>query len=175
MQDDKDTDLNHFNEINIPSKGATYINENDIKYFLNETQRFENISALHVSIRGPKPNFEHFCNLLNNTGSSFNIICLTETWCSNSEIINSSHFDINNYKAVAFENKANQRGGSILIYVKIDLIHKIIKDLSISENDKEKLITEIIIKESNNMLLSSCYRLPKGITENLTAYLTSVF
>ena len=29
--------------------------------------------------------------------------------------------------------------------------------------------------ESKNILLSRCYRLPKGITENLTAYLISIF
>ena len=63
--------------------------------------------VLHVTFRGLKTNFENFRNLLNNTGSAFNIICLTETWCSNSEIINSSCFDINNYKAIPFERKTN--------------------------------------------------------------------
>ena len=66
---------------------------------------FENFSDLYVNIRRLKTNFENFRNLLNNTGSSFNVICLTETWCSNSEIINSSYFDINNYKSISFEGK----------------------------------------------------------------------
>ena len=112
---------------------------------------------------------------MNNTGASFNIICLTETWCSNSKIINSSYFDINNYKAIPFERKTNKRGGSILIYVKTDLMYKIRKDLSISDKDKEMLTIEIISKESKNMLISCCYRPPKGITENLPAYLASIF
>ena len=50
-------------------------------------------------------------------------------------------------------------------------MYKIRKDLSISEKDKEILTTEIIIKEIKNMLLSCCYKLPKGIMESLTAYL----
>ena len=54
-------------------------------------------------------------------------------------------------------------------------MYKIRKDLSISDKDKKILTTEIISKESKNMLLSCCYRPPKGITENLTAYLTSIF
>ena len=87
---DRDPDLNYFDETNIPSKETIYLNETDIKNFLYETQRFENVSVLHVNIRGLKTNFENFYNLLNNTGTSFNIICLTETWCSNSEIINRS-------------------------------------------------------------------------------------
>ena len=108
-------------------------------------------------------------------GSSFNIICLTETWCSNSEIINSSYFDINNYKSIPFERKTNKRGGSILIYVKTDFMYKIRKDLSIFDKYREILTIEIISKESKNMLLLCCYRSPKGITENLTAYLASIF
>ena len=34
---------------------------------------------------------------------------------------------------------------------------------------------EIISKESKTMLISCCYRSPKGITENLSAYLASIF
>ena len=55
FQDDRNPDLNYFDEINISSKEATYINETDIKKFLYETQRFENLSVLHVNITGWKP------------------------------------------------------------------------------------------------------------------------
>ena len=33
FQNDRDSDLNYFHEINIPSKERTYINETDIKIF----------------------------------------------------------------------------------------------------------------------------------------------
>ena len=49
------------------------------------------------------------------------------------------------------------------------------KDISISNKDKEILTIEIISKESKTMLISCCYRPPKDITENLTAYLASIF
>ena len=122
FQDDRDPDINYFNEVNIPSKKTTYLNEIDIKNFLHETQKLESVSVLPVNIRGLKISFENFRNLLNSTGTSFNAICLTKTWCSNSEIINSSYFDINNCKAISFERKTNKKEGSILIYVKIDLM-----------------------------------------------------
>ena len=54
-------------------------------------------------------------------------------------------------------------------------MYKIRKDVSISDTDKIILTIEIISTESKNMLLSCCYRPPKGITENLTAYLTALF
>ena len=66
FQNDRDPDLNCFDEINIPSKEATYLNETDIKNFLYETQRFENVSVFHVNIRALKTNFEYFRNLFNN-------------------------------------------------------------------------------------------------------------
>ena len=34
-----------------------YINKNSIKNFLHETQIFQNVSVLHVNIRGLKTNF----------------------------------------------------------------------------------------------------------------------
>ena len=101
---------------------TAYLNETDVKNFLHETQKLESVSVLPANIRGLKISFENFRNLLNNTGTSFNAICLTKTCCSNSEIINSSYFDINNYKAISFERKTNKKEGSILIYVKKDLM-----------------------------------------------------
>ena len=57
---------------------------------------------------------------------ALNLIIKTslETWWGYSEIINSSYFDIINYKATPFERKANKGRGSILIYMKVDLIYK---------------------------------------------------
>ena len=135
FQNHRDPDLNYFDEINLPNKKTTYMNETDITNFLYETQRFENVSALDVNIRRLKTNFENFRNILSNTGSSLHIICLAEIWCCNSEVNNSPYVDINNYKAIPFERKTNKRGGSILIYVKTDLMHKIRKDLSISDKN----------------------------------------
>ena len=46
FQNDRDPDINYFDEINIPSKEATYLNETDIKNILYKTQIFENVSPL---------------------------------------------------------------------------------------------------------------------------------
>ena len=53
-------------------------------------------------------------------------------------------------------------------------MHKIRKDLSISDKDKEILTIEIVSKGSKNMLLSCCYGLPKGITEILASMFQGV-
>ena len=54
-------------------------------------------------------------------------------------------------------------------------MYKIRKDLSISVKDEQILTIEIISKENKNMLISCSYRPPKCITENLAAYLASIF
>ena len=60
FQNDRDLELNYFDKINISSKETRYINEINIKNYLYETQRFVNVSVLHVNIRGLKTNFEIF-------------------------------------------------------------------------------------------------------------------
>ena len=57
FQDNRDPDLNYFDEINIPSEETTYINETDIKNVLYDTQRFENVYVLHVNIGRLKTDF----------------------------------------------------------------------------------------------------------------------
>ena len=63
-------------------------------------------------------------------------------------MINCSYFYINKYKAIPFERKTNKSGGSVLIYVKTDLMYKIRKELPISDKDKEIPTIKIISKES---------------------------
>ena len=90
---------------------------------------------------------------MNNTNSSFNIICLRQTWCKNPEINKNSCFNTNSYNAVSFERKTS-------------LMYKIRRDVSFSDKGKEILTTEIIIKESKGTLLSFGYRPPESIRKN---------
>ena len=57
FRDNRDPDLNYFDEINIPSKETTYINETDMKNVLYDTQRFGNVSVLHVNSGRLKTDF----------------------------------------------------------------------------------------------------------------------
>ena len=75
--------------------------------------RFKDLQAflLVMSISGRETNFENFRNLMNNTGSSFNIINLTERWCSDTEMNNGFCFEkgpkrdnlLNSNEAVTYE------------------------------------------------------------------------
>jgi hypothetical protein len=69
-------------------------------------------------------NFESFKLLLEESGYSFNIICLTETWSSDKAFIDNSNFQIPNYNAIHLERATNKKGGGVLIYIKNNFLYK---------------------------------------------------
>ena len=79
--------------------------EEDIKGFLHDVQNLENITALHMNLRSLKSNFDGFCDLLNEVSFIFNVICLTETWCDDNEILTNSTFHIPNYDIFLLKEK----------------------------------------------------------------------
>ena len=66
------------------------------------------------------------------------------------------------YNSVHFERATNKRGGGVCIYIHNTLMHNVISDLSISDDDNETLVIEIINKESKNVLICVSYR-PPGV------------
>ena len=66
-------------------------------------------------------------------------------------------------------------GGSILIYLKNDLKFKIIKNLSVSDADNERVTVEIENMNSKNLLIRCCYRPQSGAIKGLNSYLVNVF
>ena len=99
---------------------------------------------------------------MNETDFSFNIICVTETWCSDSELNNNSTFYLPNFKTIPLERKSKKRRGGVLIYLKNNLVYRMRDDLTVADGDKEILTIEILNQESKNILLSCCYRPPHG-------------
>ena len=65
--------------------------------------------------------------------------------------------DFNNYF-----NNYRRRGGALMI-IKKNLFCKLQKDFSQSDEHKEILSLEISCKNSSNILVSCCYKPPKGI------------
>ena len=62
-----------------------------------------------------------------------------------------------------------------MIFTKKNLSYKIRKDLSESDEHKEKLSLEVSYKNSSNILLSCCYKPPKGDNGILSMFLKKVF
>ena len=62
-----------------------------------------------------------------------------------------------------------------MIFIKKTLSYKIRKDLSESDEHKEILSLEVSCKNSSNILLSCCYKPPKGDNDILSMFLKHVF
>ena len=56
-QDTKDPNLNYFNDLNSNSFDSPYILEQDVKRYLCDIKKFDNLSLIHFNIRSMNSNF----------------------------------------------------------------------------------------------------------------------
>ena len=76
-----------------------------------------------------------------------------------------------NFDIISQERKRNKRNGGVLIYIHKSLTFNLNDDVSVSDKDKEILTIETSRKNDKSRLLSCCYRLPNGDSENLRVFL----
>ena len=84
--DERDTETNFFYDITKSSFETSYFKSNEVKLHLRSTHYLEKLNVLHVNIRSIKCNFETLKALLEECEFVFNIICVSETWCSSTEL-----------------------------------------------------------------------------------------
>ena len=95
-----------------------------------------------------KRNFENLKALLEEGEFVFNIICVSEKWCSNTELQNNSNVSLTGFDSVPYERSKKNRGGG-----KKNLSYKIRKNLSESDERKEMKVSR---KNSSKIPLSCC-------------------
>ena len=91
---DQDPDLNYFNDLNSNNFDSLYVLEENVKRYLCDIKKYDSISLIHFNIRSMNSNFEKLHDLLLNCSSSFNIICVTETWSTDKDFKNNSSFHL---------------------------------------------------------------------------------
>ena len=168
--DEFDPDQNFFNDQNMVKSESLYYKVEDVA---NHTHTSENISVVHVNIRSLRKNLDSFKEFIEESNNAFNIICVSETWCSNDEIATNSSLHLKNFKTIPFERKAKKRGGGVLIYVNKNINHKIRSDLSISNCDIEILTIELLNPHSKNILISCVHKPPNGDSKVLSTFLAN--
>ena len=136
--------------------------------------KYDNLSLIHVNISSMNSNFEKLHDLLLSCSSSFNIICVTETWSTDNDIKNNSNFHLPNFDFIHQERKTGKKGDGILIYVKNHIKFKIIKDLFVSDGYSECVTVETEKKNSKNLIITLCYRPPSGAIKGLNSFLKNV-
>ena len=101
-EDERDPDESFFNEINTQNFERSYLFPNDIESFPSEKENCETINAINVNIRSLSKNFD---NLLRDSNYSFNILSITETWCTDSTLKSNSNLHLPNFDLISQEKK----------------------------------------------------------------------
>ena len=78
-EDERDPDVNLYNEVNTQNLECSYLFPNEIESFLSEKENSEIINAIHVNIRSLSKNFDNLLDILRDNNNSFNVLCITET------------------------------------------------------------------------------------------------
>ena len=105
--------------------------------------------------------FDNLLDILRDSNNSFNVPCITETWCTDSTVKNNTNLHLPNFDVFSLERKTNKQGSGVVIYIPKSLTGK----------DKEILTIGISRENDKNVLLSCCYRPPNGDSENLSGFL----
>ena len=105
---ERDSDEKIFNEVNIQNFEYSYLFPNDIKSFLSEKENSETITAIHVNIRSLSKNFDNLLDILRDSNNSFNILCITETWCTDSTLKNNTNLHLPSFDIISQERKTNK-------------------------------------------------------------------
>ena len=142
-EDERDPDENFFNELNTQKFECSYLFPNEIENFLSEKENSETINAIHVNRKSLSKNFDNLLDILRDSNWSFNILCITETWCTDSTLNSNSNLHLPNFDLISQERKANKRGSSVLIYIHKRLKCNLRNDLCVSDKDKEIFTIEV--------------------------------
>ena len=105
-------------------------------------------SMLHLNIRSLQKNFDSLLNLLVTLKFEFEVICITETWCSDNSM------KLPEYKSIHQVRRAGKGGGGIAVCLHEALIFNIRHDLTADNANIEGLWVEIINKKSKNILIN---------------------
>ena len=116
-------------------------------------------------------NFDNLLDILRDSTYRFNILCITQTWCTDSSFKNNTNLHLPNFDVIPQERKISKRGGSVLIFFHKILACNLPNDVFVSDKDKEILTIEISRENYNNIRLICCYKPPSGDSENLIAVL----
>ena len=135
-------------------------------------------SIIHFNSRSVKKNFDNIDNLLHSCRSNFSVVALSETWMNDSNGDNFELYKLPEY-TVYNVNRKHKKGGGTALYIKSDIDHTFIKELSYTiENCFEVVTVQINVKHGQDMVVACLYRPPnvsiKVFLEHLTVYLNKI-
>ena len=119
--DERDPDTKFLYDITKSIFETSYFKTNKVKPYLRSAQYLERLNFLHVNIGSIKRNFQYLKSLLEECEFVFNIICVSETWCSNSELQNNLKLSLRGFDSIPYERSKRNRRRGVLIFIKKNL------------------------------------------------------
>ena len=150
-EDERDPDENFFSEVNSQNLECSYFFTNEIESFLSEKKNSETINAIHANIRSLPKKVDNLLDILRNSNYSFNVLCITKTWRTDSTPKNNANLHLPNFDIISQERKTNKRGDGKLIYIHRNQTCNLHNDLYVSDKDKEILKTKIPGENDKNI------------------------
>ena len=71
-----------------------------LKVFFSEKENSETINAIHVNISSLYKNFDNLLDILRDSNYSFNSLCITKTWCTDSTLESNSNLHLPNFDLI---------------------------------------------------------------------------
>jgi len=139
----------------------------DCKYYyttdqinqIQETSNKSEFSIFHLNIRSTPKNFDKLIPTLHTSGTTFDILALSETWL---KPLNAECYGMEGYTH-EFMTRNNRPGGGVSLYITDTWNYKIREDFSIITNEYEMLWIELDKDSTNsnsNIILGVIYRIP---------------
>ena len=171
LNDSFDPDSNFSNTHGFTN--TTYLTREILKAMIKENNDIS-FSVLHLNIRSLNKSFESLKNLLVEINFCFEVICITESWCSDDPHTN-SNYQLPNYVSIHQGRKNGKTGCFIRIVIHKGLIYNIRHGISVNDEDTEVLCLEIINQKSNEIVINTIYRQPSGNKENFENYFCNFY
>ena len=160
-----DSDSTQDKHLNNIDPDINYTNNDTCNYIINtehiSVKSTDELIIMNFNIRSIKKNFSNFEQLLCGFTHKIHIICLTESWLG--ELDNIEDFKLDGYHTPYFQNRPNDLfGGGVITYIHKDIDkHKLVTNLSFSDEFNNCLAVEITLNNKTTTFLN-IYRSPNN-------------
>ena len=150
-------------DLNLPSVDCSYLLEEEIGTFFNNTGKYTNsFNLLHVNCRSLNANFTGLETLIYATSARFSAIAVTETWLRTSDL---DLFKLANFNFYSSARTNNKRGGGVGLFVNENFDANLASNLTINSDDIECIfltLTPKLIHTKTQTLIGCIYRSPSS-------------
>ena len=163
---DLDPDVNFFND--KLTENCYYTDD----AFKKNIQNVHGLSILHVNCRSIKSCFANLKDYISSLEYDFQLICISESWLNDDNV---HDLMLDNYN-VEYKNRANKRGGGVMIYINKKLDYQVCDELTESiDNIHECISIELQNGSNKNVIISCIYRAPGNSIDLFNEQIVALF